>query len=115
MDAFADALRCQEGNGTCEGVEPGSLAWARRQIEEIKAGLRDDPGLAYSVEFTAAAEVLREHDPVQFNSLRRLLKDKQVRLGEFDRLERRGKLKVRRMIDGRRLEVLHLHANGARV
>jgi len=29
--------------------------------------------------------------------------------------ERRGKLKVRRMIDGRRLEVLHLHANGARV
>ena len=25
--------------------------------------------------------------------------------------ERRGKLKVRRMIDGRRLEVLHLHAD----
>jgi hypothetical protein len=29
--------------------------------------------------------------------------------------ERRGRLKVRRVIDGRRLEVLHLHANGARV
>lgn len=27
-----------------------------------------------------------EKGPVQFNSLRRLLKDKQVRLGEFDRL-----------------------------
>ena len=33
-----------------------------------------------------AAEILREHDPVEFNSLRRLLKDKLVRLGEFDRL-----------------------------
>ena len=30
--------------------------------------------------------MLREHDPVQFRSLRRLLKDKQIRLGEFDRL-----------------------------
>ena len=29
--------------------------------------------------------------------------------------QRRRKLKIRRMIDGRRLEVLHLHANGARV
>src|ERR1700676_1124508 len=86
MDAFADALRCQEGNGTCEGVEPGSFAWAFQKIEEVKAGLRDDPGRAYSVQFTAAAEILREHDPVQFRSLRRLLKDKQVRLGEFDRL-----------------------------
>jgi hypothetical protein len=27
----------------------------------------------------------------------------------------RGKLRVRRMIDRKRLEVLHLHANGARV
>jgi hypothetical protein len=66
MDAFADELRCQEGNGTCEGVEPGSFAWALQKIEAVKAGLRDDPGRAYSVEFTAAAEVLREHDPVQF-------------------------------------------------
>jgi len=63
-----------------------SLQRAREKIEEIKAGLRDDPGRAYSVEFTQAAEVLREHDPMQFNSLRRLLKDKLVRLGEFDRL-----------------------------
>jgi hypothetical protein len=86
MDSFANAIRSQEGNGTPGGVEPGSIAWARRRIEEVKAGLKDDPGRAYSVEFTAAAEVLREHDPVQFNSLRRLLKDKQVRLGEFDRL-----------------------------
>jgi hypothetical protein len=86
MKTLADAVRRQEQSGTREGVEPGSLAWARRKIEEVKAGLRDDPGRAYSVEFTAAAEILREHDPVQFNSLRRLLKDKQVRLGEFDRL-----------------------------
>jgi hypothetical protein len=86
MDAFADALRSPEGNGTPEGVEPGSFAWARQKIEAVKDGLRDDPGQAYSVEFTAAAEILREHDPVQFRSLRRLLKDKQVRLGEFDRL-----------------------------
>jgi len=85
MDTFADAVRIQEQNGRREGVEPGSLSWVRH-IEEVKAGLRDDPGRAYSVEFTAAAEILREHDPVQFNSLRRLLKDKQVRLGEFDRL-----------------------------
>jgi hypothetical protein len=40
MDAFADALRCQEGNGTPEGLEPGSLAWARQKIEEVKAVLR---------------------------------------------------------------------------
>jgi hypothetical protein len=86
MDASADALCSPEGNGTREGVEPGSLARARRQIEEGRAGLRDDPGRAYSVEFTTAAEMLREHDPVQFNSLRRPLRDKQVRLGEFDRL-----------------------------
>ncbi len=59
---------------------------ARRKIEEIKTRLRGDPGRAYSVEFTSAAEILREHDPVEFNSLRRLLKDKLVRLGEFDRL-----------------------------
>src|SRR5229473_5901021 len=37
-------------------------------------------------EDVSAAEILREHDPVEFNSLRRLLKDKLVRLGEFDRL-----------------------------
>jgi hypothetical protein len=86
MNIFADAVRIQEQNGTHEGVELGTLAWARQKIEEVKAGLRDDPGRTYSVEFTAAAEILREHDPVQFNSLRRLLKDKQVRLGEFDRL-----------------------------
>ena len=86
MDTFADAVRIQEQNGTREGGEPGSLASARRQIEEIKAGLRDAPARAYSVEFPAAAEVLRGQDPVQFHSLRRLLKDKQVRLGEFDRL-----------------------------
>jgi hypothetical protein len=67
MDTFADAVRRAEGNGTPESVEPGSLSWARRKIEKIKAGLRDDPGRAYSVEFTAAAEVLREHDPVEFN------------------------------------------------
>jgi len=60
--------------------------WARQQIEEVKAGLRDDPGRAYSVQFTAAAEMLREHDPVQFRSLRSLLKTKLIRLGEFDRL-----------------------------
>ena len=60
--------------------------WARQQIEEVKVGLRDDPGRAYSVQFTAAAEMLREHDPVQFRSLRSLLKTKLIRLGEFDRL-----------------------------
>jgi len=86
MDASADVVRSPEGEGTLKGVEPGSLLWAHQQIEEVKAALRDDPGRAYSVQFTAAAEMLREHDPVQFHSLRRLLKDKQVRLGEFDRL-----------------------------
>src|SRR6202162_661494 len=86
MDASADVVRSPEGERTPKGVEPGSLLWARQHLEEVKAGLRDDPGRAYSVQFTAAAEMLREHDPVQFNSLRRLLKDKQVRLGEFDRL-----------------------------
>ena len=84
MDAIADVVRNPEGDGTPKGVEPGSLLLARQKIEEVKAGLRDDPGRAYSFEFTAAAEILREHDPVQFRSLRRLLKDKQVRLGEFD-------------------------------
>jgi hypothetical protein len=79
-------VRSQEQNGTPGGVEPGSLAWMRHKIEEVKAGLRDDPGRAYSGEFTAAAEVLREHDPVQFRSLRSLLKTKLIRLGEFDRL-----------------------------
>ena len=86
MDAIADVVRNPEGDGTPKGVESGSLLLARQKIEEVKAGLRDAPGRAYSFEFTAAAEILREHDPVQFRSLRRLLKDKQVRLGEFDRL-----------------------------
>jgi hypothetical protein len=84
MDTFADAVRGPRGNGTPEVAEPGSLSWARCKIEEVKTKLRGDPGRAYSVEFTAAAEVLREHDPVEFNSLRRLLKNKLVRLGEFD-------------------------------
>src|ERR1700720_2417388 len=86
MDASADVVRSPERDRTPEGVELGSLLWARQKIEAVKAGLRDDPGRAYSVQFTAAAEMLREHDPVQFRSLRRLLKDKQVRLVEFDRL-----------------------------
>jgi hypothetical protein len=84
MSAYTGTQRSEDVIGAID--ERSSLQWARRKIEEIKAGLRDDPGRAYSVEFTAAAEVLREHDPVQFNSLRRLLKDKQVRLGELDRL-----------------------------
>src|ERR1700675_1285891 len=86
MDASADVILSPEGDGTPEGVEPGSLLWARQHIEEVKAGLRDDPGRAYSVQFTAAAEMLREHDPVEFRSLRSLLKTKLIRLGEFDRL-----------------------------
>ena len=86
MDASADVVRSPEGDRTLEGVEPGSFLWARRHIEEVKAGLRDDPGRAYSVQFTAAAEMLREHDPVQFRSLRSLLKTKLIRLSEFDRL-----------------------------
>ena len=73
MDASADVVRSPEGERTPEGVEPGSLRWARQHIEQVKAGLRDDPGRAYSVQFTAAAEMLREHDPVQFRSLRSLL------------------------------------------
>src|ERR1700674_1465847 len=97
MDAFANAVSGQEENGTPEGVEPGALFWARRQIEEVKAGLRDDPGRAYSVEFTAAVEILREHDPVQFRSLRSVLKTKLIRLGEFDRLiDRRRRERVER-------------------
>ena len=48
MDASADVVRSPEQNGTPEGVEPGSLFWARQHIEEVKAGLRDDPGRAYS-------------------------------------------------------------------
>ena len=73
MDASADVVRSPEGERTPEGVEPGSLFGARQHIEEVKAGLRDDPGRAYSVQFTAAAEMLREQDPVQFRSLRSLL------------------------------------------
>jgi hypothetical protein len=67
MDTFADAVRGPRGNATPEGAEPGSLSWARCKIEEVKTKLRGDPRRAYSVEFTAAAEVLREHDPVEFN------------------------------------------------
>src|SRR5712672_557172 len=85
MDPSADVICSPEGDGMIDGVEPGSLLWARQQIEEV-AGLRDHPGRAYSVQFTAAAEMLREHDPVQFRSLRSLLKTKLIRLGEFDRL-----------------------------
>ena len=73
MDASADVVRSPEGEGTPEGVEPGSLLWARQHLEEVKAGLRDDPGRAYAVQFTAAAAMLREHDPVEFRSLRSLL------------------------------------------
>ena len=51
IDASADVVRTPEGNGTPEGVEPGSLAWALQKIEAVKAGLRDDPGRANSVEF----------------------------------------------------------------
>ena len=83
MEYFANGVSSAE---VSEPLEPGSLLRAHRRIEAVKAALRDDPGRAYSREFTTAAEVLREHDPVQFNSLRRLLKDKHVRLGEFDRL-----------------------------
>src|SRR6266851_2070988 len=84
MSAYTGTRRSEDVIGIAG--ERSSLRWARRKIEEVKAGLRDDPGRAYSVEFTSAAEILREHDPVEFNSLRRLLKDKLVRLGEFDRL-----------------------------
>jgi hypothetical protein len=73
MDASADVILSPEGGRTPEGVEPGSLLWARQQIEEVKAGLRDHPGRAYSVSFTASAEMLREHDSVEFRSLRSLL------------------------------------------
>src|SRR6202048_5106538 len=86
MDASADVVRSPEGERTPEGVEPGSLLWARQHIEAVKAGLRDDPGRAYSVQFTAAAEMLREQAPVQPRSLRSLLKPKWSRLGEYDRL-----------------------------
>src|SRR5260370_24510003 len=84
MSAYTGTRRREELLGAVD--ERSSLQWARRKIEEVKTRLRGDPGRAYSVEFTAAAEILREHDPVEFNSLRRLLKDKLVRLGEFDRL-----------------------------
>jgi hypothetical protein len=82
MSADTGTRRSEDGIGAVD--ERSSLQWARRKIEEVKARLRDDPGRAYSVEFTSAAEILHEHDPVEFNSLRRLLKDKLVRLGEFD-------------------------------
>src|SRR6202163_4408010 len=86
MDASADVVRSPEGERTPKGVNPFPLFGPRQHREEVKAGLRDDPGRAYSVQFTAAAEMLREHDPVQFRSLRSLLKTKLIRLGEFDRL-----------------------------
>src|SRR6266849_3417363 len=69
MSAYTGTRRSEEVIGAAD--ERSSLQWARRKIEEVKARLKDDPGRAYSVEF---------------NSLRRLLKDKLVRLGEFDRL-----------------------------
>src|SRR5216684_4009990 len=84
MSADIGTQRSEEVIGAAD--ERSSLQWARRTLEEVKARLKDDPGRAYSVEFTAAAEILREHDPFEFNSLRRVLKDKLVRLGEFDRL-----------------------------
>jgi hypothetical protein len=45
MDTFADAASRQEQNGAPEDVERRLLSFARRTIEEIKAGLRNDPGL----------------------------------------------------------------------
>jgi hypothetical protein len=45
MDASADVVHSPEGERTPEGVEPGSLRWAHQHIEEVKAGLRDDPGI----------------------------------------------------------------------
>jgi len=110
MSAYTGTQRSEEVIGAAD--EHSSLRWARRKIEEVKAGLRDDPGQAYSVEFTAAAEILREHDPVEFNSLRRLLKDELVRLGEFDRLihRRQGE----RAEDARRAErIVQARAAGA--
>jgi hypothetical protein len=55
MSAYAGAQRTEDAIGA---AERSSLQWARRKIEEVKAGLRDDPGRAYSVEFTGAAEIL---------------------------------------------------------
>src|ERR1700719_185385 len=43
MDASADVIRSPEGDGTPEGVEPGSLLRARQQIEEVKAGAQRRP------------------------------------------------------------------------
>ncbi len=72
MSADTGTRRSEDVIGAVD--ERSSLQWARRKIEEVKVRLRGDPGRAYSVEFTAAAEILREHDPVEFNSLRRCSK-----------------------------------------
>ncbi len=54
MSAYTGTRRSEDVIGAVG--ERSSLRWARRKIEEVKAGLRDDPGRAYSVEFTSAAE-----------------------------------------------------------
>src|SRR6202035_748618 len=41
MSAYAGAQRTEDAIGAAE--ERGSLQWAHRTIEEIKAGLRNDP------------------------------------------------------------------------
>src|SRR6266851_6527765 len=61
MSAYTGTRRSEDVIGAVD--ERSSLQWARRKIEEVKTRLRGDPGRAYSVEFTSAAEILREHDP----------------------------------------------------
>jgi hypothetical protein len=53
MSAYTDTQRSEDVIGAID--ERSSLQWARRKIEEIKAGLRDDPGRAYSVEFATGS------------------------------------------------------------
>jgi hypothetical protein len=36
MDTSADIVLSPEGDGTPEGVELGSLVWARQHLEEVK-------------------------------------------------------------------------------
>ncbi len=66
MSANTGTQRSEEVIDTAD--ERSSLQWARRKIEEVKAGLRDDPGRAYSVEFTSAAEILRS--TIRLSSIR---------------------------------------------
>jgi len=73
--ACVGAQRSEDAIGAAN--ERSSLQWRARKSRRSKPGSDDDPGRAYSVEFTNAAEILREHDPIQFNSLL-LLKDKLV-------------------------------------